>query len=134
MSMWLCIRKGYGVQHFLQMILETWKKATDKKIKRLEHYWKIYLKHLFARAMIYWLLTFMQMISTYSPLPNCSEIKVHFWTNFPTHFTLSFSTFTRVWLEKAPISFYGFTQISKTYPCYFFSTYREKAFENVARP
>ena len=33
MSMWLYIRKGYGSQHCLQMMLETWKKATNKKNK-----------------------------------------------------------------------------------------------------
>ena len=81
------------------------KKLLIIKIKRLEHCWQIYLKHLFAGVMIYWLLTFMQMVSTYSPMPNCSGIKVQFCTNFPTHFTLSFSTFTRVWLEKVLLSF-----------------------------
>ena len=33
MSMWLYIRKGYGSQHCLQMMLETWKKATNNKNK-----------------------------------------------------------------------------------------------------
>ena len=42
------------------------------------------------------------MVSTYSPVPNCSEIKVHIWTNLPIHFTSSFSTFTRVWLPSSP--------------------------------
>ena len=62
------------------------KKTQMIKIKRLEHCWQIYLKHLFAGVMIYWLLTFMQMFSTQSPVPNCSGIKVHFWTNFPLMF------------------------------------------------
>ena len=48
---------------------------------------------------------FMDMVSTYSPVPNCREIRFHFRTNFQTHFTLSFSTFTSVWLEKALLSF-----------------------------
>ena len=81
------------------------KKPLMIKIKRLEHCWQIYLKHLFAGVIIYWLLTFMQMVSTYSPVPNCSGIKVYFWTNFPTHFTFSFSTLTRFWLEKAFLPF-----------------------------
>ena len=81
------------------------KKPLTIKIKRLERCWQIYLKHLFAGVMIYWLLTFMQMVLTYPPLFNCSGIKVHFWTNFSTYFTLSFSTFTRVWLEKVLLSF-----------------------------
>ena len=76
MSMWLYIRKGYGSQHCLQMMLETWKKATNNKKKRLEHCWQIYLKHLFAGVMIYWFLTFMQMVSTYFPVSNCIGIKV----------------------------------------------------------
>ena len=114
LSMWLCTRKGYGSQHCSQMMLETWRKSLIIitililiiiKIKRLEHCWQIYLKHLFTGVMIYWLLTFMQTISTYSPVPNCSEIKVHFGANFPIHFTLSLSTFTRAWLEKALLSF-----------------------------
>ena len=33
MSMWLYIKKGYGSQHCLQMMLETWKKATNNKNK-----------------------------------------------------------------------------------------------------
>ena len=95
------------------------KKTQMIKIKRLEHCWQIYLKHLFAGVMIYWLLTFMQIFSTYSRVSNCGGIKVHFWTNFPIHFTLSFSTFTRVWLEKALFSFQGFRQVSKTHSFYF---------------
>ena len=85
--------------------------------------WQIYLKHLFAGVMIYWLPTFMQIVSNYSPVPNYGGINVHFRTNITTHFTLSFFTFTTVWLEKALLSFKGFRQISKTHPCYFFSHY-----------
>ena len=118
-SMWLYIRTGYGSQYCLQMMLETWKKPLIIKIKHLEHCWQIYLKQFFAGVMIYWLLTFMQFFWTYSPVPNCSWIKDHFWANFSIHFTLSFST--RVWVEKILLSFYGFRQISKTHPCYFFS-------------
>ena len=33
MSMWLYIRKGHGLQHCLQMMLETWKKGTNNKNK-----------------------------------------------------------------------------------------------------
>ena len=33
MSMWHCIKKGYGSQHCLQMMLETWIKATNNKNK-----------------------------------------------------------------------------------------------------
>ena len=33
MSMWLYIRKGYGSQHCLQMMLETWREATNNKNK-----------------------------------------------------------------------------------------------------
>ena len=33
MSVWLYIRKGYGSQHYLQIMLETWKKATNNKNK-----------------------------------------------------------------------------------------------------
>ena len=31
MSMWLYISKDYGSQHCLQIMLETWKKATNNK-------------------------------------------------------------------------------------------------------
>ena len=36
MSMWLYIRKGYGSQHYLQMMLETWEKATNNKNNAFE--------------------------------------------------------------------------------------------------
>ena len=105
-SMWIYIRKRLWFATLFTNDAWNLKKKTQMiKIKRLEHCWQIYLKHLFAGVMIYWLLTFMQMVSTYSPMPNCSGIKVQFCTNFPTHFTLSFSTFTRVWLEKVLLSF-----------------------------
>ena len=35
MSMWLYIRKGYVSQYFLQMMLETWEKATNNRNKAL---------------------------------------------------------------------------------------------------
>ena len=108
LSKWQCgfiLGKAMVRNIVYKWCLKLEKKPLIIKIKRLEHCCQIYLKHLFAGVMIYWLLTFMQMASTYSPVPNCSGIKVHFWTNFPTHFTLSFSTFTRVWLEKALLSF-----------------------------
>ena len=60
----------------------------------------------------------MQMVSTYSPVPNCSEIKVHIWTNLPIHFTSSFSTFTRVWLPSSP--FKDLDKFLKPTPAIFF--------------
>ena len=42
----------------------------------------------------------MQMVSIYSPVPNYGVIKFNFWTNFPTHFTLSFSILHEFDLKK----------------------------------
>ena len=113
------------------------KKTQMIKIKRLEHCWQIYLKHLFAGVMIYWLLTFMQMVSAYSPMPNCSGIKVHFWKVFPTHLNLSFFAFTRVWLEKSSSPFKDLDKFLKLIPAISFPfTVRnwKIAFEHVTRP
>ena len=135
--MWLYIGKGYGSQDIYKWCLKLEKKPLIIKIKRLEHYWQIYLKCLFPGVMFYWFLTFMQMVSTYSPVPYCREIKIYLWTNFPTHFTLSFSTFTRFWLEKSLLFFEGLRQISKTHPCYFFPLivrHGKVAFEHVTSP
>ena len=63
--------------------LELEKKPVMIKIKRLGHCRKIYLKHLFAGVMIYWLVTFKQMVSTYSSVPDCSGIKQMFWQISP---------------------------------------------------
>ena len=76
------------------------KKLLIIKTKRSENCWQIYLKHLISWVMIYWLLTFMQMISTCSSVPNFRGIKFHFWTNLPSHFTLLFSTLVTVLPEK----------------------------------
>ena len=95
------------------MMLETWKKATNNKNKVFGALLTNLSKAFVCWSEIYWLLSFVQMLSTYYPVPNCSGSKVHFWTNFLTHFTFSFFTFTRDWLEKALLSFEGFRQISK---------------------
>ena len=76
--MWLYIMKGYGSQD----IYKYENNPLIIKIKRLEHYWQIDLKRLFPGVMSYWFLTFMQMVSTYSPVPYCSGIKVYFWASF----------------------------------------------------
>ena len=133
MSIWLYIRKGYGSQHCLQMMLETWKEPLIIKVKR-----QIYLKHLFARVMFYWLLNFMQMISTYSPVPNCSGIKAHFLDKFSPPVSLYHFTLLQEFDPKKPSSpFKDLDKFLKPIPAISFPlTFRhgKVAFEHVTRP
>ena len=96
MSMWLYIRKGYGSQHCLKMMPETSKKATNNKNKAFGAWLTNLSKAFFCWSSHLLIANFHANGLDLLSCANCSAIKVHFWTNISTYFTLLFCTFTSV--------------------------------------
>ena len=75
----------------------------------------VHVKRVFHFELIF----FSSRSSTLQCLTVKGEaVKLHIWTNFTTHFTLSCSIFISVWPKKTR-RFDGLRQISPTHPCYY---------------